>query len=52
MKKWKYFNTNDQNKETVGTLYAEDVNEAYAIACKMKQLPLNKFKEVFSIEKI
>lgn len=52
MKRWKYFNINDSQKETVGTLYAEDLNEAYAIASRMKQLPLGKFQELFLVEKI
>ena len=50
MKKWKYFNSKDEKKETVGVLYAEDENETYAIACKMKQLPNKKFRELFKVE--
>jgi hypothetical protein len=52
MRKWKYFNLKDSAKETVGTLYAEDENEAYAIASRMKKLPLDKFKQLFGIEKL
>jgi len=52
MRKWKYFNLKDSAKETVGTLYAENKSEAYAIASRMKKLPLDKFRELFGIEKL
>lgn len=52
MKKWKYYSVNDPNKETCGTLHAEDINEAYAIASRIKQLPVPKFKELFNIERL
>lgn len=52
MKKWKYYYLNDSKKETVGTLYAEDPNEAYLIASRMKQLPLIEFKKIFGVEKL
>lgn len=52
MKKWKYFNLKDSAKETVGTLYAENESEAYAIASRMKKLPLDKFRELFGIGKL
>jgi len=52
MKKWKYFNIKDSQKETVGTLYAEDLNEAYAVASRMKRLSLSKFQELFLVERL
>lgn len=52
MKRWKYFNIKDSQKETVGTLYAEDLNEAYAVASRMKQLPLSKFQKLFLVERL
>ena len=52
MKKWKYFSLNDSAKETVGVLYAENESEAYAIASRMKKLPLDKFRELFGVEKL
>jgi hypothetical protein len=52
MKRWKYYTLTDPNKEAVGTLYAEDINEAYAIACRMKQLPLAEFEKLFGVEKL
>jgi hypothetical protein len=51
MKKWKYFSSKDEKRETVGVLYAEDENEAYAIACKMKRLSNKKFRELFKVER-
>ena len=52
MRKWKYYYITDSNKETVGTLYAEDINEAYAIATRMKDLSLEKFQKLFTVEQI
>lgn len=52
MKKWKYYGVNDESKETCGTLHANDINEAYAIASRMKQLPVVEFKKIFSVEAI
>lgn len=52
MKKWKYFNAIDPSKEVVGVVYAADIHEAYAIASRMKDLPLHKFKDVFLIEQL
>tara|TARA_S200002703_G_scaffold43808_3_gene38179 strand:- start:3605 stop:3763 length:159 start_codon:yes stop_codon:yes gene_type:complete len=50
MKKYKYFYINDLKKEACGTLYAGDINEAFAIACRMKELTLDSFKEIFDIK--
>ena len=52
MKQWKYFYLNDSEKETVGTLYASDVNEAFLIASRMKQLPIEEFRKMFGIERL
>lgn len=52
MRQWKYYYLNDSNKETCGTLYAENINEAYLIASRMKQLPIKEFKEIFGVEKL
>jgi|TARA_B110000908_G_scaffold45363_1_gene55259 hypothetical protein len=50
MTKWKYYLKNDRKKENIGTLHASDINEAYAIASRMKQLPLPSFQEMFIVE--
>jgi hypothetical protein len=52
MKKWKYYTLKDENKEAVGVLYAEDINEAYAIASRMKKLPLLEFEKLFGVERL
>ena len=52
MIKWKYYSLQDKNKETVGTCYGENEAEDYAVASRMKKLPLPKFKELFGIEKL
>ena len=52
MIKYKYYYLNDKNEETVGTCYAENVDEAYAIASRIKKLPINKFIELFGIKKL
>ncbi len=44
MTKWKYYLKNDRKKENIGTLHASDINEAYAIASRMKQRPLPSFQ--------
>ena len=52
MKKWKYYILTDLNKEAVGTLYAEDINEAYLIASKIKNLSPTEFKKIFGVEEL
>lgn len=52
MKKYKYFYLKDEKEEVCGTLYAEDINEAFLIASRMKQLELKLFKEIFSVKLI
>lgn len=52
MKRWKYYYLKDSKKETIGTLYAEEINEAYSIASRMKQLSLKEFKEIFGVERL
>lgn len=50
MKKWKYFYLSDSNKETIGIVLAENVEEAYDISSEIKNLPLTEFKTIFGIE--
>jgi len=52
MKQWKYYSLIDPKKETLGTCYAEDEAEAYAIASRMKKLSLPSFKKIFGVEKL
>lgn len=50
MKKYKYFYLNDKKREVCGVVKAEDVNEAFLIASKIKNLDLKKFKKMFNVE--
>tara|TARA_R110001592_G_scaffold271671_2_gene538231 strand:+ start:2455 stop:2613 length:159 start_codon:yes stop_codon:yes gene_type:complete len=50
MKKYKYYSLNDKNKETVGSCWAESINEAFYISSKMKGLSIDKFKKLFNVE--
>ena len=50
MSKWVYYSVHSKNKEHVGTITASSEEEAYDIASGIKQLPLEKFKELFKVE--
>jgi len=50
MKKYKYFYLNDKKEEVCGTLYAENINDAFLIASRMKQLEVEKFREIFNVK--
>lgn len=49
MKKYKYFYLKDEKEEACGTLYAKNINEAFLIASRMKELPIKSFKEIFNV---
>ena len=50
MNKYKYFFASDLNKETVGTVKAKDLQEAYIEASYKKKLAPMHFRELFDIE--
>ena len=50
MKKYKYFYLNSIKEEPCGTLHAENINEAFLIASRMKQLEIKKFREIFNVK--
>ena len=50
--KYRFFNVNDKNKETVGTINSNTLEEAYLMASKTKNLSLDAFKELFKVEEI
>ena len=52
MKKYKYFNASDLNKETVGIVKAKDLHEAYIKASYKKKLAPMHFRELFDIEEV
>ena len=52
MKKYKYYYLLDKNKEPVGRINAESLNEAILISSKKKKLSLKKFLMLFEVEEI
>lgn len=52
MKKYKYYFRHDVNKEAVGKVKAEFINEAIIKAANKKQLSYEKFLMLFKIEEI
>jgi len=49
---YRYFYSKDKNKETVGTVNTNTLEDAYVMASKIKKLPLESFKKLFKIEKM
>tara|TARA_Y100000034_G_scaffold90407_1_gene108910 strand:- start:128 stop:301 length:174 start_codon:yes stop_codon:yes gene_type:complete len=52
MKKYKYYWKYDVNKEAIGNVKAEFINEAIIKAANKKQLSYEKFLMLFEIEEI
>tara|TARA_B100001094_G_scaffold274093_1_gene280845 strand:- start:1227 stop:1400 length:174 start_codon:yes stop_codon:yes gene_type:complete len=52
MKNFKYYFRHDVNKESIGKVKAESINEAIIKAAKKKQLSYDKFLMLFEVEKI
>jgi hypothetical protein len=52
MKKYKYYWKYDVNKEAIGNVKAEFINEAIIKAANKKQLSYEKFLMLFKIEEI
>jgi hypothetical protein len=50
--KFKYFYKNDANKESIGIIKSSNLNTAFEIASKIKQLSVEKFKKIFNIEEV
>ena len=49
---YRYFSITDKNKDTVGTVNTNTLEDAYVMASKIKKLPLESFKKLFKIEKM
>tara|TARA_Y100000592_G_C5373528_1_gene269770 strand:+ start:287 stop:448 length:162 start_codon:yes stop_codon:yes gene_type:complete len=49
---YRYFNSTDKNKETLGVVNSNTIKEAYRMASTIKKLPLDSFKKLFKIEKV
>ena len=52
MNKYKYYYRLDVNKEVVGKIKAESINEAIIKAASKKQLNYEKFLMLFEVEEI
>jgi hypothetical protein len=52
MNKYKYYYRLDVNKEAVGKIKAESINEAIIKAASKKQLNYEKFLMLFEVEEI
>ena len=49
---YKYFSVTHKNKDTVGIVNSNTLEEAYLMASKIKKLPLDQFKKLFIVEKV
>ncbi len=49
---YRYFSITDKNKDTLGTVNTDTLEDAYVMASKIKKLPLESFKKLFKIEKM
>ena len=49
---YRYFSITDKNRDTVGMVNSDTLEDAYLMASKIKKLPLDKFKKLFKVEKI
>jgi len=49
---YRYFSITDKNRDTVGMVNADTLEDAYSMASQIKKLPLDVFKKLFKVEKI
>ena len=47
---YRYFSAGDKNKDTVGIVKSDTLEDAYLMASKIKKLPLDQFKKLFTVE--
>ena len=47
-----FFSINDSKKEKLGVVQANSIEEAYMIASRVKNLPLDEFKKLFKVEQV
>ena len=47
-----FFSINDSKKEKLGVVQANSTEEAYMIASRVKNLPLDEFKKLFKVEQV
>ena len=46
---YRYFSITDKNKDTVGVVNADTIEDAYSMASQIKKLPLDNFKKLLEI---
>ena len=49
---YRYFSVTDKNKDTVGMVNSDTLEDAYLMASQIKKLPLDDFKKLFKVEKV
>ena len=47
---YRYFSSTDKNKDTVGIVKSDTLEDAYLMASQIKKLPLDQFKKLFTVE--
>ena len=47
-----FFSMNDSKKEKLGVVHANSTEEAYMIASRVKNLPLDEFKKLFKVKQV
>jgi hypothetical protein len=50
MRLYIYYNINDKNKEPHNKFEAIDLEDAILIASHIKQIPINEFLKIFTVE--
>ena len=50
MKQFIYYNADDKTQEPHGKFEAIDLEDAILIAAHIKQLPINEFLKIFTVE--
>lgn len=49
MHKYKFYYLRDKSEEAIYVFDAPNIEEAYAVASQIKQLPLEEFKKTFKV---
>ena len=52
MTKFKFYQKNDLNKESIKIFNSPNLTSAYSLAADFKKLTIEKFKKLFTVEKI
>jgi|TARA_R110000803_G_scaffold38287_1_gene82644 hypothetical protein len=49
---YQFFSINNSEKEKLGVVQANSIEEAYTVASKVKNLPIDEFKKLFKVEEV